>query len=77
LPKTSTDKCQFINDATFVGLQTPGFKYKMNYDSVRPKTPAARYYLNKDKDKTIDIKPKKSKDPAPGTYNIEDCYEKT
>jgi hypothetical protein len=31
MPKTSSDKCQFINNAKFVGMQTPGFKYKLNY----------------------------------------------
>ena len=33
--KVSSDKCEFINDAKFVGLQTPGWKYKINYVTVK------------------------------------------
>lgn len=46
---------------------------------TRPRTPAARYYGEK-KDgakEVVSIKPKKTKDPAPGSYNVEDCYRKT
>jgi hypothetical protein len=46
---------------------------------TRPRTPAARYYGEK-KDgakEVISIKPKKTKEPAPGSYNVEDCYRKT
>jgi hypothetical protein len=31
MPKTTGEKCAFINDAKFKGLQTPGSKYKINY----------------------------------------------
>ena len=31
LPKTTSEKCQFINDAKYSGMQTPGWKYKVNY----------------------------------------------
>ena len=43
---------------------------------MRPKTPAAKYY-KRIKEVNTDIKPKKTKDPAPGTYDIEECYRKT
>jgi hypothetical protein len=46
---------------------------------TRPRTPAARYFAEK-KDgskETVSIKPKKTKEPAPGSYNVEDCYRKT
>ncbi|CDW83400.1 UNKNOWN [Stylonychia lemnae] len=79
MPKTTTDKCQFINDAKYSAMQTPGSKYKINYDLTRPRTPAARYFADKSLTgkEPISIKPKKTKDPAPGTYNVEDCYRKT
>ncbi len=46
---------------------------------MRPRTPAARYFNAKQPSgkETMSIKPKKSKDPAPGSYNVEDCYRKT
>lgn len=46
---------------------------------MRPRTPAARYFHEKEKGggPKIDIKFKKTKDPAPGSYNIEDVYKKT
>lgn len=43
---------------------------------MRPKTPAAKYY-SKTKKESTDIKPKKTKDPAPGSYNVEECIRKT
>jgi len=62
-------------------MQTPGSKYKINYDFVRPRTPGVRYFKPKGAPEkggpVISIKPKKSKDPAPGSYNVEDCYLKT
>jgi hypothetical protein len=64
-------------------MQTPGWKYKINYDSIRPKTPSAKYYIAKDaegKDKRpepFSIKPKKSKVPAPGSYEVEECIKNT
>ena len=47
---------------------------------MRPKTPAARYYGERKKSALsakIDIRVKKTKDPAPGSYNVEDCFRKT
>ena len=46
---------------------------------VRPRTPAARYFTAKSPSskEPISIKTKKSKDPAPGSYNVEECYRKT
>lgn len=38
LPKSTVDKCQFINDAKYAALQTPGFKYKLNYVIARDLT---------------------------------------
>lgn len=43
---------------------------------MRPRTPAARYYAPKTKTE-FSIKPKKTKDPAPGSYNVEDAIKKT
>jgi hypothetical protein len=37
---------------------------------VRPKTPAAIYY-DRIKKESTDVKPKKTKDPAPGSYEID------
>ena len=45
-------------------------------DPVNTKVPAAKYY-KRIKPESTDIKPKKTKDPAPGSYEIEDCYRKT
>ena len=50
-------------------------------DFVRPRTPGVRYYKPKGAPEkggpVISIKPRKTKDPAPGSYNVEDCYRKT
>ena len=46
-------------------------------DAVRPKTPAARYFTPKADSKAAAEKPKKSKAPAPGTYDVDNCYRKT
>ena len=45
---------------------------------TRPRTPAARYFKpTKDEKVDFSIKFKKTKDPAPGTYNVEECFRKT
>ena len=45
---------------------------------TRPRTPAARYFKpTKDEKPDFSIKFKKTKDPAPGTYNVEECFRKT
>ena len=60
--------------------------YKLNLlqDSVRPKTPVARYYFKKFDDEgkpikynSFSLKPKKSKDPAPGSYDVVEAVVKT
>lgn len=43
---------------------------------MRAKTPVAKYFPSK-KGADLDIKPKKTKDPAPGSYNIEDAFRRT
>jgi hypothetical protein len=63
------------------GKDTPGHKYKnINYDAVRPKTAAAKYFpiekMVKVPPKT-DIRYKKSKDPGPGSYETEKAITKT
>lgn len=37
--KVSSEKCEFINNAKFIGLQTPGWKYKINYVRNKIKLP--------------------------------------
>lgn len=76
VPKQNTDKGEFINNSKWYGMQTPGHKYKVNYDAIRAKTPVARYYKPK-KEESFSIKPKKTKDPAPGSYNVEESFVKT
>ena len=83
VPKQSTEKGDFINNCRWYGLQTPGWKYKINWDAVRPKTPSAKYYAPKGEDgkvikpTVISLKPKKTKDPAPGSYEVAESIKKT
>lgn len=83
VPKQNSEKGDFINNCKWYGMQTPGWKYKINYESIRPKTPSAKYYVAKDaegKDKRpepFSIKAKKTKDPAPGSYEVIECIKKT
>jgi hypothetical protein len=45
---------------------------------VRPRTPAAKYFKPINDSKVdLSIKPKKTKEPAPGSYNVEECFRKT
>ena len=34
VPKQNTEKGEFINNCRWYGLQTPGWKYKINYVSI-------------------------------------------
>jgi hypothetical protein len=82
VPKQNTEKGDFIENCRWYGLQTPGWKYKINWDSIRPKTPVALYYAKKGEDgkiirPVISLKTKKTKDPAPGSYEMEDSFKKT
>ncbi len=86
MPKQNTEKGDFINNCRWYGMQTPGWKYKLNYDAIRPKTPAAKYYVKKaeegktGKSASVSLpggKQKKTKDPAPGSYEVEECIRKT
>jgi hypothetical protein len=85
VPKQNTEKGEFISNCRWYGLQTPGWKYKINYDSIRPKSAAAKYYKpikeggadgKPRAHEVISIKTKKTKDPAPGSYEVEDVYRK-
>jgi hypothetical protein len=78
-PMSKTEKGEFIDNCRWFGKQTPGHQYKINYDAIRPKTPAARYIVKKDESGNpirheTSIKFKKTKDPAPGSYNYPEAY---
>jgi hypothetical protein len=58
-------------------MQTPGFKYSVNYDSIRSHTPGVKYYGKPETAPKFEMRPKKSSKPAPGSYNVDECYVKS
>ena len=72
LSKVKEERGQYIDEAKFVGLQTPGFIYEAKDEVVKPKIPTTKIYP--DKKNGDDYKPKKSDNPAPGSYDVENSY---
>jgi len=78
VPKQDLGKSAFIDNAVAISMQTPGAKYKIKDDITRPRSAAPRYYkLTDSEKKPTSIKPKKTSDPAPGSYKMEESYKST
>ncbi|CDW81767.1 UNKNOWN [Stylonychia lemnae] len=75
LYKVKEEKSQFIDDAKYFGLQTPGAIYNPKVEYVKPRIITTKVYADK-KDKD-DTKIKKSDAPCPGQYDVENSYAKT
>jgi len=69
-------------------MQTPGFKYALNYvspfplsfflkEAIRPKTPCVKYKGKPEPAPKFEMRPKKKQGPAPGSYNVEESFVKT
>ncbi len=58
-----------------MGMQTPGFIYSHDVSYIKPKISTTKIYP--DKKPATSSKPKKSDDPAPGSYEVENSYQKT
>lgn len=74
--KVKEEKSQFIDEAKFVGHQTPGAIYNPNFNYIKPKILTTKVYADKRKKSTGD-KIKKSNDPCVGLYEVEKAYVKT
>ncbi|TNV78156.1 hypothetical protein FGO68_gene17627 [Halteria grandinella] len=79
--KQNTLKGQFIGEALFMGKETPGSKYNINYQSIEGKVPIARLMQPVDpkraKSAETGIRPKKTKQPAPGSYDIAEAFRRS
>ena len=75
LSKVKEEKGQFVEESKFVGMQTPGFIYEASVAIVKPKIFTTKIYP--DKKGPQDAKPKKTDEPAPGSYNVDNSYLKT
>lgn len=73
--KVHEPKSQFIEHAKFVGLQTPGAIYNTDVSYIKPKIMTTKVYADKNPVKLGTIK--KSDAPSPGTYDTDNCYQKT
>eukprot|EP00347_Sterkiella_histriomuscorum_P004088 403361797 len=67
--------CEFIEEAKFVGTETPAPKYDLNYTRIDSDLKYAR--IKPSKVSRMDKIQKDPKKPAPGDYNTIDAYNKT
>lgn len=67
--------CEFIEEAKFMGTETPAPKYDVNYTRVDADLKYAR--IKPSKVSRMDKIEKNPNKPAPGDYNMEESYSKT
>lgn len=76
VPKSTADQRSLVNDSKFKGMQVPGHKYDVScYLKTRPRILDTKIYAAKDK--FMQWKIPKSKNPAIGQYDDLSAFNKT
>lgn len=84
VPKSDTLQMMMVENSRYYGQCTPGAQYKLNHQWTESRPKSATYYprirtkgqqVNKERGVTAHHT-KKSKDPAPGSYNVRESLER-